>query len=188
MSSGDFAIGLGTIITGLAITVMLANLHALLVNRRKVRWDWIVLLTAALVFMLIVGSWGVSFRTLGNRAVNPPLWLFLFMLLDIIPMYLAARAVFPDYLADEGVNLADHYASVSRYIWVSIGISYVLFALWNAAHMGGEETVRTQALLIAQIVAIVPLILSRSRRVHGFMVPIVVLLFCVHHLNERLFA
>ena len=39
MSSGDFAIGLGTIITGLAITVMLANLHALLVNRRKVRWD-----------------------------------------------------------------------------------------------------------------------------------------------------
>jgi len=41
---------------------------------------------------------------------------------------------------------------------------------------------------VAQILAIGPLILFRSRRVHGFFVPVVVLLFCVHHLNERLFA
>jgi hypothetical protein len=34
----------GTINTGLAITVMLANVHALLVGRRKVKWDWLAVL------------------------------------------------------------------------------------------------------------------------------------------------
>ena len=188
MTSGDFAIGLGTIITGLAITVMLANLHGLLVNRRKVRWDWLTLLAALVVFMLIVGSWGVSFRTFGNRAINPPLWLFLFMLGDIIPMYLAARAIFPDYLADEGVNLAEHYASVSRFLWASLGLSYFLYAAWNAVHLGAGEALRTQWLLLAQLAAMLPLILFRQRRVHEILVPAVFFLFCFHHLNAPLFG
>ena len=188
MSSGDFAIGLGTIITGLAITVMLANLHALLVNRRKVRWDWLTLLAAAMVFMLIVGSWGVSFRLLGNRAVNPPLWLFLFMLGDIIPMYLAARAIFPDYLTDEGVNLAEHYASVSRYLWSSLALSYFLYAAYTIAHFGAGDALRTQWLLLAQLLLMVPLVLARQRRIHELLVPAVLILFCLHHLNEPLFA
>jgi hypothetical protein len=139
MTSGDFAIGLSTIITGLAITVMLANLHALLVNRRRIRWDWLTLLAGAFVFMLIVDSWGVSFRQLANRPINPPLWLFLVMLGDIIPMYLAARAIFPDYLTDEGVDLARHYAQVSRFLWGSLLFSYALFL---AGQSGSSEESR----------------------------------------------
>ena len=188
MTSGDFAIGLGTIITGLAITVMLANLHALLENRRKVRWDWLTLLAAALVFTLIVGSWGVSFRTFANREINPPLWLFLFMLGDIIPLYLAARAIFPDYLTDEGVNLAKHYDSVSRFLWASVGLSYFLYVGWAAVRFGAGEMLRSQALLLAQLAVIVPLILFRQRRLHELLVPAVFLLFSIHHLNEPLFG
>jgi hypothetical protein len=188
MTSGDFAIGLSTIITGLAITVMLANLHALLVNRRRVRWDWLTLLAASLVFMLIVDSWGVSFRQLANRPINPPLWLFLIMLGDIIPMYLAARAVFPDYLTDEGVNLATHYAEISRFLWSSLAFSYALYLAWSVWKFGAVRVMQNDWLLAAQMAVAIFLLLVRQRRAHELLVPVVVLLFCFHHLNEPLFA
>jgi len=188
MTSGDFAIGLSTIITGLAITVMLASLHALLTNRRKVKWDWVALLAAFYVFILIVGSWGVSFKTLGNRSINPPLWLFLVMLGEIIPLYLAGRAALPDQLLDEGVNLGAHYALVSRYLWSSVAFSYVLFLAWGFAKSGGIGELQQEWLVLAQVMVIIPLILFRQRRVHELLVPVVLLLFCFHHLNEPLFA
>jgi len=185
MTSGDFAIGLSTIITGLALTVMLANIHGLLVNRRKVRWDWLTLIAATFVFMLIVGSWGVSFRLLGNRQINPPLWQFLIMIGDLVPMYLAARAIFPDYLTDEGVNLAAHYAEISRYLWASIAISYLLYLGFMLSKLGADQKLGLVAL---QLLVVVPLVFVRSRRVHALLVPLLTLLFCFHHLNERLFA
>ncbi len=187
MTSGDFAIGLSTIITGLAITVMLGSIHALLVNRRKVKWDWVALTAAAFVFMLIVGSWGVSFRILGNRNINPPLWLFLLMLGGIIPMYLAARAALPDQLLEEGVDLKAHYHAVSRYLWLSIGISFLIYVLWDALHVGMAD-LEKQWLVLAQLLFVLPLTVSRRRRVHEMLVPVVFALFCLHHLNEPLFA
>jgi hypothetical protein len=188
MSSGDFAVGLSTIITGLAITVMLAALHGLLVNRRKVKWDWVAMVAAVFVFMLIVGSWGVSFKTLGNRDINPPLWVFLILLGEIIPMYLAARAALPDQLLDEGVDLGRHYALVSRYLWASIAASYALYLAWGLARWGVGVAMQRDWLVAAQLAAIVPLLLFRQRRVHELLVPAVLLLFCFHHLNEPLFA
>jgi hypothetical protein len=188
MSSGDFAVGLSTIITGLAITVMLASLHGLLVNRRKVRWDWVAILAALFVFMLIVGSWGVSFKALGNRSINPPLWVFLILLGEIIPMYLAARAALPDQLLDEGVNLRAHYALVSRYLWASVAVSYTLYLAWGFARWGVGAEMQRQWLVAAQLAVTIPLILFRQRRVHELLVPVIFLLFCFHHLNEPLFA
>jgi hypothetical protein len=47
---------------------------------------------------------------------------------------------------------------------------------------------RQQWLVLAQVIVIVPLLLFRQRRVHEWLVPLVLLLFCVHHLNEPLFA
>jgi hypothetical protein len=188
MSSGDFAVGLSTIITGLAITVILADFHGLLVNRRKVKWDWVAILAALFIFILIVGSWGVSFKMMGNRSINPPLWLFLVLLGEIIPLYLAARTALPDQLLDEGVDLGKHYALVSRYMWSSVAFSYVLFLAWGFAKWGGMGELQRQWPLIAQVIAIIPLILFRQRRVHEILVPLVLLLFCIHHLNEPLFA
>ena len=188
MTSGDFAIGLSTIITGLAMTVMLASLDALLTNRKRVKWDWVALLAAFYIFILIVGSWGVGFKVMANRSINPPLWLFLILLGEIIPLYLAARAALPDQLLDEGVNLGAHYALVSRYMWTSVAFSYALFLAWGFAKWGGMGELRQQWLVLAQVVAIIPLLLFRQRRVHEILVPVVFLLFCFHHLNEPSFA
>jgi hypothetical protein len=43
-------------------------------------------------------------------------------------------------------------------------------------------------LLAAQLLVAIPLVLIGRRRVHELLVPVIVLLFCIHHLNEPLFA
>ena len=52
MLSGDFGIGLMAIITGLAIADMVASTHGLLMDRRRVRWDWLAALAATFIFLL----------------------------------------------------------------------------------------------------------------------------------------
>jgi hypothetical protein len=96
--------------------------------------------------------------------------------------------VLPDQLLDEGVNLGSHYALVSRYLWASVAVSFILYLAWGFAKLGLTQQMQQQWLVIAQVLAIMPLIVFRNRRVHELLVPVVFLLFCVHHLNEPLFA
>jgi hypothetical protein len=140
MLSGDFAIGLMTIITGLAIADLVISTHGLLMNRRRVRWDWLALLAAFLIFLLIVSSWGISYKTMGNQMINPPLWLFVIGLSQIIPLYLAARAALPDSVDDKGVDLAAHYAGIRRYFWGSVAFTYAMFVAYGAVILGPGRT------------------------------------------------
>jgi len=96
VSGGGYLLGLILVITGLAISDLIVSLHGVLMNRRKVKWDWLALLAAVYIFLMIVNSWGVSFRAFKGDDVNPPLWQFLELIWQIIPLYLAARAALPD--------------------------------------------------------------------------------------------
>jgi hypothetical protein len=70
MTSGEFVIGLMTIITGLAIADMIVSLHGLLLNRHRITWDWLSLLVALLVFLTIVATLGRLFSRLCQRAAK----------------------------------------------------------------------------------------------------------------------
>ena len=164
MSSGDFTIGLMTIITGLAIADMVASTHVLFMNRERVRWDWLALLAATFVFMLIVSSWGISYRTMANQNINPPLWLFVLGLSQIIPLYLAARASLPDAVDEGGVSLADHYAKHRRYFWGSIAFTYFMFVAYGVYVLGAGGLSVTYLSPAAQLVMMAALILRPNRR------------------------
>jgi hypothetical protein len=60
MSGTDYILGLLAIVTGLAISDMVVSLHGLLINRRHVKWDWLALVAAAFVLVLIVNSWRIT--------------------------------------------------------------------------------------------------------------------------------
>jgi hypothetical protein len=188
MLSGDFAIGLMTIITGLAIADMVASMHGLLMNRAAVRWDWLAVLVAIYIFMLIVSSWGISYRTMGNQMINPPLWLFVVGLSQIIPLYLSARASLPDEVGDHGVSLANHYAAVSRYFWVSVAFTYVMFVAYGVFILGPSVLAGSYLSPAAQLVIMVVLIAVPNRRLHALLVPAIVILFCYNHLTHPMFS
>ena len=188
MLSGDFVIGLMTIITGLAIADRVSSTHLLFINRRRVRWDWLGILAATFIFLLIVSSWGVSYRTMGNQMINPPLWLFVIGLSQIIPVYLAARASLPDEVGPDGVSLASHYAEISRYFWASVAFTYAVFVAYGAYELGQVKIIGSYWSPLTQLLMMVVLIVTRSRRIHAFLVPIIFLLFCYDHLLKPMFA
>ncbi|HKY82072.1 MAG TPA: hypothetical protein VJM09_11450 [Sphingobium sp.] len=188
MLSGDFTIGLMTIITGLAIADMVASIHGLLMNRTRVRWDWLAILVATFIFLLIVSSWGISYRTMGNQTINPPLWLFVLGLSQIVPLYLAARASLPDVVDEKGVSLAAHYAQVRRYFWASVAFTYLMFVAYGVYVLGPGVLSATYISPAAQLAMMAVLIVVPDRRVHVLLVPIVFALFCYNHLLGPMFS
>lgn len=187
MLSGDFAIGLMTIITGLAIADMVASMHLLLMNRDRVRWDWLAMLAAIFIFLLIVSSWGISYRNMGNQTINPILGLFIITLAQVIPMYLAARAVLPDAIGADGVSLAAHYAQISRYFWSAVAMTYVIFIVYGMYALGLAVAIGQYFSPSIQLVMMIVLIVVRRRWVHAALVPLIFLLFCYDHLLEPMF-
>lgn len=188
MSSGDYTIGLMTIITGLAIADMVSSMHGLLMNRERVRWDWLALLAALFIFMLIVGSWGISFRTMANLNINPPLWLFVLGLSQIVPLYLSARASLPDVVDEKGISLADHYAKNRRYFWGSVAFTYLMFVAYGVYVLGPGVLSPTYLSPAAQLVMMAVLIVTPNRRVHAVLVPVIFLLFSYNHLLTPMFS
>jgi hypothetical protein len=188
MTSGDFAIGLMTIITGLAIADMVISLHGLLMHRRRVRWDWLALVAALYVFLLIVSTWGIYFRNLANQQIDPPLWLFAIYLGQAITMYLAARASIPDEVTAEGVCLADHYVRISRYFWTALAFTYLIYLGFSLAGTGPRLMLGPYLPPSAQLLMMLVLVAVPNRRIHAILVPVIFALFCYDHLFKPMFA
>ena len=190
MSGGEYLLGLILIITGLAISDMVVSLHSVLLNRHKVKWDWLALLAAAYIFLMIVNSWGISFQTFRGEEVNPPLWQFLELLGQIIPLYLAARAVLPDEVGSKGADLAAHYARVSRYFWTAIATTLLLYLVGSSFQWAGGavDNLEEKWGTVAQLMLIVSLIIVPMRRFHAVVLPMILALFCYDHLTARLFG
>lgn len=187
MSGGDYLLGLLSIITGLAISDMIASLHGLLLDRRKVQWDWLTILAAAYIFVLIVVSWGISYRSFHSLRVGVPVWIFVIALWQLIPVYLAARAIIPDDIrVGTAVDLTAHYAFVSRYVWTALSLSALLF-VGLSVFFGGPLNVITQSWDVLVITASCLLLaLSRSRRLHIILVPLLVVWLCLFHMTNLL--
>jgi hypothetical protein len=189
MTGGEYLLGLILIITGLAISDMVVSLHAILLKRQLVKWDWLALMAAAYVFLMIVNSWGVSFKSWNFPDVNPPLWQFLELLGQIIPLYLAARASLPDEVPDEGVDLARHYASISRYLWAAVATTLILYLVGLAFGRGAIiPAIELNWGVVAQLALILPLIAFGNRKLHAICVPLVMLLFSIDHLTVPMFG
>jgi hypothetical protein len=189
VGGGEYLLGLILIISGLAISDLVVSLHGVLLNAKRVKWDWLALLAAAYIFLMIVNSWGLSFQSFRGDDVNPPLWQFLELLGQIIPLYLAARAVLPDQVPSEGIDLAEHYASVSLYFWSAVAVTLVLYLAGAMFNYGTVIPVIADRLgATAQLLLMVPLIAFRSRRLHAIIVPLIFAVFCFDHLTGRLFG
>ena len=186
MDPAEYILALLAIISGLAISDMVISLHGLLANRRNVRWDWLTLLAALFVFLLIVSSWGVSYRAFDELPFGPWVWEFVLTLCQLIALYLAARAILPDEVRrSEQIDLADHYAFVSRYFWGSLSVTYGLYLMF-AAMLGGVERLPAYWQTIVALAAVIALAIWSDRRLHRLVVPALLALMCVSTLPNRL--
>jgi hypothetical protein len=180
MKSADYLLGLLAIISGLAIADMVASLHHLLISRRAVRWDWLAPCAAAYVFLMIVFSWGISYQAFNRFIINPPVWVFITTLCQLVAIYLAARTALPDDLSGDGCDLAAYYDRVSRYIWTSIAACYLLLLGLSAFYRVNHGVIIERWSVIVTLPPTIALILFRQRAVHRLLVPALLAFFVAY--------
>lgn len=186
MDVAAYILALLAIISGLAIADMVVSLHGLLANRSHVRWDWLAIVAAAFIFVLIVASWGSSYRAYDDVPEGPWFWEFILVLGQNIALYLAARAALPDHVSiGRDVDLAAHYAFISRYFWVSISVTLALSVMFGVIFRGIEQLPASWKMIVG-LILIIGLAIWTDRRVHRLVVPALFALLCVSLLPTRL--
>ena len=172
MGPFDYAVGLISILVGLALADVGGSLHKLLRQGRAVRWDGRVILAVTLVISVITGMW---FSVWDLRTVNAVLWypFYLTLFLEFMVLFLVCAACLPDD-AVEDRDLGAFYEKNRRYLWSLFALfqtSVTLHSLYFRSHVAHPSTVGHSSLLTAATVCaplFVYLLLAfvRSRRFH----------------------
>ena len=124
MSPFDYALGLVSILVGLALADVAASLHRLLRQARLVRWDGRVVLCVVLVIITITGMWFEVWSIHSVKAVlSFPFYLSLF--LEFMVLFLVCAACLPDE-PEESSDLGAFYERNRTYLWS-------LFALFQTS-------------------------------------------------------
>jgi hypothetical protein len=96
-----------SIILGLGLTHLLSAVRELIQKRARVRFYWLALIWAALIFMTQVQWWWGIYELRVQPAWN--FFSFFFLLLAPVSMYLTAGMVLPDLEGDEECDLKSYY-------------------------------------------------------------------------------
>jgi len=124
MTPFDYALGLVSILVGLALADVAASLHRLLRQGRMVTWDGRVILCVLLVIITITGMWFEVWSVRSVKAVlSYPFYLSLF--LEFMVLFLVCAACLPDE-PEESYDLSAFYERSRTYLWS-------LFALFQAS-------------------------------------------------------
>lgn len=128
MDSFEYAMGLVSIVVGLAISDIGTSLHKLIRHRRTLKWDSRVLLTAAFTFVVLFSMW----FDLWSIHQRPEIltWPFLLSLvIELLLLFLMATTVLPDE-PQADTDLTEFYRDNSRPIWTF----FLLFQMCYVAH------------------------------------------------------
>ncbi|MEM8488632.1 MAG: hypothetical protein AAF564_23995 [Bacteroidota bacterium] len=133
-----YIIPIVSIVVGLAITDLAASFHRLLRKRDIVTWDWLVLLLALNLLLLILINWWFVYKINVDGAFES-LWVFIPLIISFLLQYIWTASVLPDQIPPEGIDLKQYYAANSAYIWWS-GFSVLLFgAFANATRLAASS-------------------------------------------------
>lgn len=112
-----------TVVLALAVSDMLQSVHRLLRARARVRWSFVAILAAIAVFMAILEEFFALWRLAGVERFT--YYQLLALIGPPIILSLAAMIVLPDEVPADGLDLAEHYFSNRRFL-------YLLLSLWVA--------------------------------------------------------
>lgn len=167
MTPFEFAMGLITIIVGVAVSDIAMSAHRLLKQGREVRWDARVIGTGAFAFLLVVQLWFLTW-TIRDLSGGFPFPLYLALLIQLFVASLIAAASLPDGTV---TDLSAFYDANARYFWSLTAIfQFLSLALgtYFAAHDGELRQVAPLLALwlLPLAMALVLAIRPRGRLLH----------------------
>jgi hypothetical protein len=129
----EYALGLFSVLIGLAIADIATSFHRLARSRQAVTWDPLALLAALYALLIAVGMW---FDLWGVRNVTGArhFFFYLIMVADLFVVFLIAAASLPDDL-ESGRDLREFYSRNRQYFWGLIALfqlGYILLGIYFA--------------------------------------------------------
>ena len=189
MTPFEYLLALVSILIGLAIADLSVSLHRLLRARRAVRWDWIPLATAVLAALSILNFWWSFYQT-GRLEIWTHYGSFLVLAAYLISLFLLASAALPDEVPEGGLDLREYYRENHRYYWCLFAVALVQATATTALDAYGRTTPGRFALAASGNLVMIALCLvlawGRSRRLHGILVPLLLLLLVSQWSRMRL--
>jgi hypothetical protein len=132
----EFALGLFSVLIGLAIADVAASFHRLMRARPRVRWDPLVLLAALLAMVITVGMW---FDLWGIRNATSVRHFFVYLALvgTFFVLFLIAASSLPDE-ATEGMDLREFYERNRRYFWSLVTLFEIAYVAFGVHFLAGD--------------------------------------------------
>jgi hypothetical protein len=163
----EYALGLFSVLIGLAIADIATSFHRLMRSRTEVRWDPLALLAALYALLIAIGMW---FDLWGVRNVTAArhFFFYLIMVALLFIVFLIAAASLPDD-PESGHDLAEFYSRNHRYFWLLIAlfqVGYILLGLYFAGSLLSRAPPYYRYAFAAQmsIALLVPLALAFFKR------------------------
>lgn len=167
-----------SIILGLAVQQVLQGYRALLLNRRRIRFDPLPLIWSVLVLVMVAQHWWASFG-LATRSE----WsfaVFATLLVQTALIYMLAAIVLPDVPPDQTLDLKDHYY---REIPAFFGLSLAVIG-WSALREfmleGRLPAMPNGAFHLLYLVMALTALLVRRPWVHRLLAGLMILFFVTY--------
>ncbi|HYG65093.1 MAG TPA: hypothetical protein VEL74_21095 [Thermoanaerobaculia bacterium] len=177
MNTFDYLSVLLSIVVGLGLSRMLGNFGELVLQRAKVRFYWVPLVTAAIVFLAHVEFWWSAF---GFREI--PEWnffSFILLLFVTIALYMMSVFVLPDPQGEASVDLYAHYYSVRPWFF-STACLYLVLDICFDILVDGEPFLDGVRLFQAAYVGLLTCAAATNRpRLHQSVAVLTLLLFLI---------
>jgi hypothetical protein len=168
MGPFDYAVGLISILVGLALADVATSLHKLLRHVDSTRWDGRVLLSVAFVIIKITGMWFAVWQIRAvKEALSFPFYLSVF--LEFMVLFLVCAACLPDEAA-ENCDLGAFYEKNRRYLWSLFALFQISF-FFHWIYFVGFSGIDRAELVVRGSTVLAPLImflLLRTIRSRGF--------------------
>jgi hypothetical protein len=128
---GEYILSLLAIISALSVGELVAGFHFLLLNRKRIKWDWLPLLVAIRVLVLVLYAFWVSWSSWSDLKGEVVFGLFLLPVGQLTFLYFAARSVLPNALpeGEATLDLGEYYRETRALVWGSLALNLSLILL-----------------------------------------------------------
>jgi hypothetical protein len=191
MEAFDYAMGLVSIVVGIAISDLALSFHKLFRHRRTISWDARTLLAAALTFVVLFSMWFDLWAVHGRPEIlNYP--FLLSIIVELVLLFLMATAVLPDEPLPNA-DLATFYDNNARSIWtffLLFQISYVghwlYFKMTSPSHELDHMLARLPEVLMVPVAAGALVLMPRRRMLHLILITSLLIYWLVTYSDNRI--
>ncbi len=183
MNPFDYLATLISIILGLGLTHLLTNVYRLIQGHRRVRFYWLSIVWASLIFLGIVQWWWGLYGQHNNS--DWTFFFYVFTLVTPVTLYLTAGLALPALEAGKQLDLRDYYYNNHRYFFSIAAINPFLDAVRNIVQTGMFGSIAQIINLIGALLFI-SMAVFRNRRYHTIMTILLAGLFFAFVIGTQL--